>query len=173
MNRQGAFGTTRPLGPPTASERWFRVGADLARLGRYSDAVEPLEQAMAYSLNDAHPDLLRPLRSFYGLALALGAGDWGRGRRLCEDAIADGTLDPELYVNLARVYLQLGRRDLAIEALETARAVDPEYRLALQLLQQVGQRRPPVFSFLTRSNPLNRLAGKLRHRLKHSERQNS
>lgn len=156
--------TARPPATASATERWFQMGAELARIGRYHEAIGPLEQAMAYSVDEANVPFLRPLRSFFGLAVALGRGDIARGRRLCEEAIADGTLDAELYVNLARVYLKSGRRDLAVEAISTARAIDPQDATAASIAQQLGERRPPVFGFLDRRHPLNRVAGRLRHR---------
>jgi tetratricopeptide (TPR) repeat protein len=159
---------TKPAGPPTAAERWFRMGLELARIGRYVEALEPLEQALAYSVDESSPVFKRVLRSYYGVALALGRGDVLRGRRLCEESIADGTLDAELYVNLGRVYLKAGRRDLAVEAIETARAIDPSHGPAAVLQHQLGQRRTPFFSFLRRSHPANVVAGKLRARWEQS-----
>ncbi|MFN7966706.1 MAG: tetratricopeptide repeat protein [Acidobacteriota bacterium] len=157
--------SSRPPGPQSATERWFNVGVELARNGRYTQALEPLEQAMAYSINEpASSAYARPLRSYFGLAVALGRGDIVRGRKLCEEAISDGTLDVELYVNLARVYLKANRKDLAIEAIDTARAIDPDHLVVNGLFKQLGERRSPVFTFLDRSHPINVVAGKLRHR---------
>ncbi|MBP7146501.1 MAG: tetratricopeptide repeat protein [Acidobacteria bacterium] len=157
--------STRPTRPPSAAERWFRAGAELVRIGRYPEAVEPLEQALAYSVDEPNASYMRSLRSCYGIAVAMARGDVARGRRLCEDAIAGGPLDAELYVNLARVYLRAGRKDLAIEALETGRTMDSRHPGVLHMCAQLGQRKPPVFAFLDRGHPLNKYAGKLRHRL--------
>ncbi len=157
--------STLPPKPPSAAERWFRLGADLARLGRYRDAIEPLEQALAYSVEEPGEGYHRALRSWYGLAVALARGDVVRGRRLCEEAVADSPRDADLYVNLCRVYMRSSRRDLSIEALKTALAFDPHHPSANSLMQELGQRSRPVFAFLDRRHPLNRYVGKIRHRL--------
>ncbi len=158
--------TTIPEPPVSPGERWFRRGMELARIGRFHEALEPLEQALALSVEEPESArYLRALRSWYGLVVALVRGDFARGRRLCEEAIADGPLDADLYVNLARVYLRGNRKQLAVEALDTALAIDPAHRQANRLRDQLGRRREPVFGFLSRSHPLNRYAGMVRARL--------
>ncbi|GAB4373306.1 MAG: tetratricopeptide repeat protein [Acidobacteriota bacterium] len=154
--------TTRP---PSAAERWYRHGADLVRAGRYLEAIEPLEQALAYSAEEPEAPWAAPLRSYYGLALALGRGELARGRRLCEEATAGSTLRSDLFTNLARIYLRQANRRLAVEALVTALSIQPRDREAWELLAGLGVRRPPVVRFLSRSNPINRALGAVRHRL--------
>jgi hypothetical protein len=105
----------------------------------------------------------RLLQSCYGLALALVRREFDVGRRLCEEAIVDGPLDPELYMNLALVYLQCHRRRLAVEALKTVLSINPEHAAAAAQLDRLGRRRPPVFPFLPRRHLLNRMVGKWRH----------
>jgi tetratricopeptide (TPR) repeat protein len=151
--------------PASAVERWLQRGAELVRLGRFHEALEPLEQALAYSVDRPSGGFARSLRSYYGLAVALARGEVERGRRLCEEAIAGGALKADLYVNLARVYLRCERKQLAVEALLTALAVSPNDRTAWTLMAELGWRRPPVFRFLPRSHPVNRCAGLVRHRL--------
>ncbi|NJN64505.1 MAG: tetratricopeptide repeat protein [Acidobacteria bacterium] len=150
---------------PTAAELWFRRGLELAQSGNYDAALEPLEQALAYTVDEPEAAFGRLLRSYYGLTVALSRGDVLRGRRLCEEAIAGGPVRSDLYVNLARVYLRAARRNLAIEALVTALSVAPNDRDAWTLMAQLGLRRPPVVSFLSRGNPINRYLGLARHRL--------
>lgn len=159
------FFSTRPSRPPTVAERWYRLGADLARTGRFHEALQPLEQALAYSAEEPSAAFIRSLRSYYGLTIAIVRGDLSRGRRLCEEAILQGALDPELYINLATVYLHGGRKDLAVETIETGLSLNPGESTLKRLRFQLGTRRRPVFPFLSRSNPLNRYAGILRHRL--------
>ena len=150
------------------------MGVELVRTGRYVDAIEPLEQAMAYSINDPTAySYSRSLRSYFGVAMALGRGDVARGRKLCEEAISDGTLNVELYVNLARVYLKSGRKDLAVEAIDTARAIDAKNPVANAILKRLGERQSPVFPFLHRSHPINVVVGKLRHRWRSAQEQSS
>lgn len=156
--------TKLPPRPPSAAEMYFKSGVELARGGRFHEALEPLEQAMAYSVSDPGAAFLKPLRSWYGLVVAMARGDVVRGRRLCEEAIADTPRDPELYLNLAQVFVRAGRRDLAMESLNTALAIDRHFKPSWTLLEQLGRRRPPVFRFLRRGHPFNKWAGRLRHR---------
>jgi tetratricopeptide (TPR) repeat protein len=159
-------GTNRP---PTVAERWYRLGADLARTGRFHEALQPLEQALAYSAEQPAAPFIKSLRSFYGVTIAIVRGDLTRGRRMCEEAVFQGALEPELYVNLATVYLHCGRKDLALETLETGLSLSPGNRILKRLRDQLGHRSRPVFPFLKRSHPLNRYAGRLRHRLQTPE----
>lgn len=156
-------GTTLP--PGGTAEQWFRRAVSLCREGRYHEALDPIEHALAAAVLEQDDRFLRRLRSSYGMVIALARGDLGRGRRLCEEAITDGPFDADLYTNLARVYVAGERKDLAVEALLTALAVDPACASARSLMGALGWRRTPVFPFLSRGNPVNRIAGKIRHRL--------
>jgi tetratricopeptide (TPR) repeat protein len=157
--------TTRSNRPPTVAERWYRLGADLARTGRFHEALQPLEQALAYSAEQPNAPFISSLRSFYGVTIAIVRGDLSRGRRLCEEAVFQGVLEPELYINLATVYLHSGRKDLAVETLDTGLSLSPGDRILKRLREQLGRRQRPVFPFLNRNHLLNRYAGRLRHRL--------
>jgi len=148
----------------SAGERWFRRGLELSRAGRYKEALEPLERAMACAVDEPKATYLRQLRSYFGLALATVRNDLVRGRRLCEEAITDAPLEPDLYVNLANVYLKCRRRGLAVESLRTALSINPNHAGATAELDRIGRRRPPVLSVLPRRHPLNKFAGRLRHR---------
>jgi len=154
--------TTRP---PSAAERWYRHGVELVRAGRYHEAIEPLEQALAYSADEPDAPWAAPLRSYYGLAVAFGRGELARGRRLCEEATSGSTLRSDLFTNLAQIYLRQARRRLAVEALITALSLEPRDRLAWEMLAELGVRRPPVLRFLSRRHPINRALGVVRHRI--------
>lgn len=148
----------------TAGERWFRRALDMCQVGRHHEALDPLQHAMASVVDEPPAAYHRLVRSYYGMVLAVVRGDMARGRALCEEAVADGPLDADLYANLALVYIRCRRRGLAVEALQTAVSIDPEHAGALAQLDRLGRRRRPVFPFLSRRHPLNKIAGRLRHR---------
>ncbi len=152
-------------GSPSVAELWFKHGYQLFQEGRLHEALEPLEQALAYSVGEPRGLYMRKLRSCYGVVVAVVNGQVGRGRQLCEEAITDAPMDPELYTNLSKAYLAGSRRDLAIEALNTALSIDGRFRPAVEQMGALGHRRPPVFPFLERSHPINKVVGKIRHRL--------
>ncbi len=159
------WNTTKPPENPSAAERWYRLGAGLASAGRYHEALQPLEQALAYSVEEPDASFIRSLRSFYGVSLAMARGDVLRGRRLCQEAILEADPDVQLYVNLAQVFLRSNRKDLAIEVLDTALMVDPGNTGLRAMRVNLGKRRNPIFPFLDRGHPMNRYLGMVRHRM--------
>lgn len=159
MARQG------PLNLPSPGERWFRRGYELARAGRYHEALEPLEQALAYTVDEPHPPFAHALRSYYGMSIALVRGEVLRGRKLCQEACFGDRTRADLFVNLARVYSHAGRKRLAVESLTTAVSISPMDRDAWTLMAELGYRRPPVVGFLPRAHPVNRVLGLVRHRI--------
>ncbi len=147
------------------ADRWFAHGRALALDGRFRDALEPLERALAYSVDESDLGYLARLRSWLGVTIAMTGGSATRARNLCEEAVYVRPRDAELYVNLARVFVHADRRDLAIACCQTAIALAPDHEGAVGIIRQFGLRRKPVFGFLDRSNPVNKYVGLLRHRL--------
>jgi len=70
--------------------------------------------------------------------------------------------EPDNHHNMALLYLMLGRRRAAMQALEAGLLHHPEHPRLTALHQEMGVRRPPVLRFLPRGNPLNVAAGKVR-----------
>ncbi len=69
-----------------------------------------------------------------------------------------------MYLNLAEVYATAGRRDDAVDALQSGlKYARRDVRLTIAM-NKLTARRPPVLSFLGRRHPLNRQLGILRHR---------
>ena len=85
--------------------------------------------------------------------------------RFCEAAISREFYNGEHYANLAEVWLAGRSRRHAIEALGRGLAVDPVSSRLANLRRELGVRRGPVLSFLSRDNPLNVFLGRLRHSL--------
>lgn len=144
---------------------WARRAIALARAGHLNEALHLLEEGLTYSLGSPSPERFNLLRSFYGLTLALARNESARGRMLCEEALTEYPWNAEMYCNLARVYVQSGRRDLAVETITTGMTLDRNDRQLIELGSKLGVRQPPPFRFLDRSNPINKFVGKLRHRL--------
>jgi tetratricopeptide (TPR) repeat protein len=71
---------------------------------------------------------------------------------------------PLHHLLLGRVLILAGRRGEALDVLRQGVRLDAS-GLILQELEQFGSRKPPVFPGLSRTNPLNRLAGLLLSRL--------
>lgn len=104
--------------------------------------------------------------SHMGYSLALCEGNKREAVALCRHSIKVEFFRPENYLNLARTYLLLGNRRGAVRAVDQGLTVDPADEGLQRLQHDLGLRRPPVLSFLSRSNPLNRLLGRIRHSLR-------
>ena len=70
---------------------------------------------------------------------------------------------PENYLNLARTQLLANDRRGAVSAIQGGLKIDPHQEDLLELQRQIGVRREPVLSFLSRDNLINRILGRLRH----------
>jgi predicted Zn-dependent protease len=102
--------------------------------------------------------------SYLGVVLARSEEKWAEAEKLCDSAVRLKRNQAQLYLNLAEVYATAGRKDDAVETLQAGLKYarrDVRLNLAINRLQE---RRPPVFSFLSRRHPLNRQIGRLRHR---------
>jgi Flp pilus assembly protein TadD len=137
----------------------FKQGIHLLRDGHSADAVEYMRRAC--ELKQQEPYYL----SFLGLSIARAQRKWGAAATLCETAVGLRRNDVQLYLNLAEVYMSAGRREDAIEILDTGlRCCVPDARMR-ELRAGLGRRSSPVLTFLAREHFLNRGLGKLRHRL--------
>ena len=103
--------------------------------------------------------------SYHGLSIALTEGKLAEGARLCSRALRVAPYDPEMYLNLARVYLRARRRSLAVVVLRKGLRVDEDNRPLLSELQKINPRATPALDFLSRSHPVNRYIGLTRTRL--------
>ena len=101
--------------------------------------------------------------SFLGYGIALRQRRVQEGLKLCQHSVKIQFYEPENYVNLARTYLLAGDRPAAVRAVLGGLKVDRQHRELLRLHRELGIRAQPVLPFLSRSNPLNQLLGRLRH----------
>ncbi|MBI5639861.1 MAG: tetratricopeptide repeat protein [Nitrospirae bacterium] len=105
------------------------------------------------------------IQSYLGYCIAAERGKVTEALKLCEEALGSEPSNPVHYLNLGRVYLKASRKDEAIAALRKGLSLGDNGEIRL-LLSTLGIRRKPVFSFLPRTNALNRLAGLLLSRLR-------
>lgn len=132
---------------------------------RHSEAIAAFRSALEQRPGEAL------YASFYGLSLVKSGRDPAEGRRLCERAVKEGFYRPEVFANMAAVFLAQGDRRRAERMLRRGLLVDGESRALISLLEEIGIRKQPLFPFLKRKNPLNRITGKLRHVLRASRAQ--
>ena len=100
--------------------------------------------------------------SYLGCAIARVQKRTKEARALCEHAVKVEFFQPENWANLAEVLLLANRREEAVEAVQQGLKIDPRNERLHDLHRALGRRRRPVVRLLSRSNPINRLLGKVR-----------
>jgi tetratricopeptide (TPR) repeat protein len=137
---------------------------DLTKDGRYSDALEIFEQLLpqlsSQDVNDKR--VLSNSSSFYGLCVAMVRRRYAEAVQYCNLSLKSQFMDPEHLANLALVYLERNDRASAIENLHKGLRIQPKHPRINKILDDIGRRKPPPITFLSRSNPLNIWFGKRR-----------
>jgi len=124
--------------------------------GRTHDAASQLQDVVYSGSTD--PQHL----SFCGLLTATVEGRVKEGLALCRDALELGFSDPDVYLNLARLYSLSGQRKRAVNILRKGfHAVDGQHPGIISELDRLSPRSKPL-STLHRDNVLNKHLGKLR-----------
>jgi Flp pilus assembly protein TadD len=103
--------------------------------------------------------------SYVGMLSAVAEKRYLAGEKLCRQALEIKWNHPQLYLNLAELYHQAGRDGEAMATLRRgfiSAGRDVRIRMALE---KIDARRPPILSSLGRGHLLNRLLGRLRHRM--------
>ncbi|HEY6324274.1 MAG TPA: hypothetical protein VJA16_22250 [Thermoanaerobaculia bacterium] len=104
--------------------------------------------------------------SYLGYGIALRQQRLSEGLKLCQHAVKMEFYQAENFLNLARTLVLGGHRRAAVRALADGLKVEPDNEQLLELQHELGQRKRPVLSFLSRSNPINSLLGRIRHLVK-------
>ena len=114
----------------------------------------------AYSMGKT-PKLL----SYLSYCIATERGQISEALKLCNEALLQEPDYPAHYLNLGRIYLHAGKKEEALSTLRKGLSYG-ENPVIRSLLEKIGTRNKPVFSFLPRSSYLNKYVGLLLHRLK-------
>ncbi|MGI9591625.1 MAG: tetratricopeptide repeat protein [Myxococcota bacterium] len=142
------------------ADEHFRAGIVELEAGRFDQALEHFRTAQ--KMDPARPTF----RSYFGLCLGLTERRFDKALELCRSAAKEEFYNAGLYHNLARVHLAFGFKAEAIRYLRRGLMIDPKSQPILLELEELGRRRGPVLAFLRRQNPLNRLLGRLRSRMR-------
>ena len=143
-----------------------RGADDHYRLGRTALDAGDLQQAVVHLQAAYRLDAATPLyRSYYGLALGLAERRLERAISLCRSAATDEFFNPLHFHNLARVHLACGFKAEAIRYLRRGLMIDPGNPEIAAEMSRLGIRRRPALGFLRRRNLINRLLGRLLHRV--------
>ncbi|MFQ5528639.1 MAG: hypothetical protein ACE5GX_20590 [Thermoanaerobaculia bacterium] len=104
--------------------------------------------------------------SYLGHAVARCEGRKEDGLAMCLHAVEIEPFQPVNYLNLARTYLLVRDRRMAVQALRRGLAIDPTHRGLRALQSRLGIRRQPPVALLARDSPINRLLGHARTNLR-------
>lgn len=136
-------------------------GIELCARNRWKDGLPFLAQVA--EADHADDTLPATFYSYLGYGISIVENRLKEGLLLCQHSIKMNFLSPENFANLAGVHLLAKDRKRAVEAIEKGLALDDRHAALLQQMHKMGWRRPPVLSFLNRSNPLNKFLGQRRH----------
>ncbi|MEE8556440.1 MAG: hypothetical protein V3T14_00980 [Myxococcota bacterium] len=148
--------------PEQTPELLYSTGMGMLDRGEGEAAFEHLSRCYL-----ADPQNAR-YRSGYALALALIRGQFLGAAELARAAVRQEYHNPELYLNLARIYREFDFRAEAVRYLRRGLMVDPGHRGIEDALVELGVRRRPPIRFLPRGHLLNRLIGKIQARMARS-----
>jgi len=135
-------------------ERLIENGLELAREGKYREALSIFEEDLCFT---QHPTAT----SYYAISLANVEGNYDKAISLCLMAAEKEFYNPEIYLNLGRVFLLNGQKAIAVRAFRKGLKYDSSNMNLLVEMKRLGVRKRPILSFLPRTNVLNRYLGQL------------
>lgn len=141
----------------SCAEDLFQQGLVLFHRGANEEA-----QVCFRAAHDAEPDHARA-RSYLGVCMAVCDRRFEESLVLCTSASKQEFFNPEVYLNLARVYLSFGFKTEGRRFLMRGQMIDPGNAEIQLALQQLGARMQPVLRFLPRCHFINRWLGGARH----------
>lgn len=139
------------------AEDLYRRGLDALMNGNGEMALALFEQAAA---------MYRTPRYCSNLAycLAKEKGDFRRAISLCREAIKEEPKNSVHFLILGRIHLMAGQKKEAIRIFRMGLRHEKNKDI-VDDLNTLGIRKAPLFPFLKRENPLNKMLGKLLARI--------
>ena len=123
--------------------------------GSIEDAHRLFREAYEKNPNDPHA------MSYYGYTISQVEDKAHRGLELCQQAIKTSVIDPHFFLNIAMIYIKLGRKREAVGAFKKGLQIDRSNKKIHETWKNtLGIRRKPAIGFLDRSNPINKFLGK-------------
>lgn len=133
-------------------------GISLAREGRFFEALKVFDDDLCFT---QHPTAM----SYYAVSLANVEGNYDKAISLCLMAAEKEFYNPDIYLNLGRIFLLNGQKSVAIKAFRKGLKYDGSHNALIKEVRVLGVRRRPVVPFLPRQNFVNRFLGILANRV--------
>ncbi|MFQ5441568.1 MAG: tetratricopeptide repeat protein [Thermodesulfobacteriota bacterium] len=133
-------------------------GIRLAKEGYFREALKVFDKNICFTQNPT-------AMSYYAISMAFEEGDYDRAVSFCLMAAEKEFYNPEIYLNLGRVFLISNQKLRAIKSFRRGLKYDESNRAILDEVFKLGVRKSPILPFLPRRNVVNRVFGTLRARL--------
>jgi tetratricopeptide (TPR) repeat protein len=135
------------------------------RMEQYEEAIDVFEKYL--SILSSEGDLqdkrfAASAFSYYGLCVAMVRHKYAEAVKYCNISVKANFMEPEHRINLALVFLERDDRKNAVKNLEAGLRLQPSNKRIHRIFKDIGRRKPVMFSFLSRRNPLNVWIGRLR-----------
>ena len=145
-----------------SAENKYREGLAALSAGRAEEASELFEKAMrAERRHNVTQPQMRYL-SYFGLSVALAQGANKDALRACEMAVRKEVYNPDLFLNLGKVYAMAGRMSKALTIFSKGLKLDPRHRGLRLAMKNLDRRGRVSVGWLDRSHPVNTLLGRMR-----------
>jgi len=137
----------------------FRRARIALHQGMLSEANAMFAELLQASDSDAR------FLSYRGLLMAIRERRVSEGAVLCMRAVALASTEPEMVLNLSRLYATSGQHERAVETLRRAIRGGLRTESILEEIQRLSPRAEPPIPSLHRDHLLNDVLGKLRAKL--------
>jgi len=127
-------------------------GINLAQKGVYDEALSIFEEDLRFTENPT-------AMSYYALCLVEEEKKYEQAISLCLMAVEREFYNPDIYLNLGKVYMKNGQKAVAIKAFRKGLQIDGTHSGLLKEVREMGVRRKPIITFLPRKNLVNRVLG--------------
>ena len=148
----------------------IQLGVLYVKEGNYREGFRLLKDAMEKFHEKSPQEVPAKLQSYYGLCLAVHNHDIKGGLEHCRMALKREFFQPDLHLNLGKVYLKANQTASAVHIFYKGLKLDDGHAGILSELRKLGIRETPVIRFLPRGHFINRILGQLRYRMKSSRK---
>ena len=127
-------------------------GINIAKAGGYGEALKFFEEDLRFTENPT-------AMSYYALCLVEEEKKYEQAISLSLMAVEREFYNPDIYLNLGKVYIKNGQKAVAIKAFRKGLRIDGTHAGLLKEVRGMGVRRKPIIAFLSRKNLVNRVLG--------------
>src|SRR5262245_50717624 len=152
--------------PILSAENAFRKGLASMSDGNPEAASDLFQSAILIELQHGVRRPQMRYLSYYGLSRAQARGATPDTIQACETASRRDFFNPDLLLNLGRVFLLAGKTSKALATFQLGLDHAPNHKALTPEYAKIDRREPPPLSIVARNHPLNKFLGKVRWTLR-------